>query len=52
MSDKEAQVDWDDDGHEYRKCNVCGEIWIDTGDYACPFCGSMETETEEEEEAE
>lgn len=32
---------WD---YERRKCNVCGETWIDTGSIACPFCSSLDTE--------
>jgi len=38
-----------DDNRESRKCNECGEWWIDTGDFICPFCGSNETEIIEEE---
>ena len=35
---------------ETRKCNVCGEEWVDTGDFECPFCGSSDTFIDDEEE--
>ena len=38
------------DEAEHRRCNDCGEEWTDTGDPACPFCGSDRTEIIEEEE--
>lgn len=40
------------DTTEIRKCDICGEEWVDTGDDTCPYCGSMSTEilTDEEEE--
>ncbi len=34
---------------EKRRCNECGEEWLDTGAYECPFCGSDDTFIVEEE---
>lgn len=28
---------------ETRMCFMCGEIWTDTGELECPFCGSLDT---------
>ena len=36
---------------EERKCNVCGETWVDTGNEECPFCGSENTEIDDSEDA-
>jgi len=36
-------VDADDDVVEVH-CIGCGEIWPDSGTYACPACGSEDTE--------
>lgn len=27
---------------ETRRCNECGEEWVDDGALGCPFCGSAE----------
>lgn len=35
---------------EQRQCDICGEIWYDTGDATCPFCGSDETAIVEEDQ--
>ena len=35
---------------EERQCNICGEIWMDTGDDQCPFCGSDDTFIIEEDD--
>lgn len=35
---------------EMRRCNECGEEWVDDGALGCPFCGLGETFIVEEEE--
>jgi hypothetical protein len=31
------------DDPEIRLCNRCAFEWVDTGNYTCPECGSMDT---------
>lgn len=34
-----------------RKCNECGETWVDTGTDECPYCGSEDTDWADDGEA-
>lgn len=37
---------------EERVCNVCGETWVDDGEFVCPFCGSDDTSPLNEDDEE